>query len=342
MKIELQHIKEVLSLFQIQSHIIRTNYFIEQYKESPSFRVKVILRAEFADHPSVVIKFIQQEEHPRWKIEQQSVFSEHMRVNGILTPKRYKSGESYCIPYELDHFSLDVTVEEYLGEEIKTIDEEVTGKIGQLMAQMHSIAEKNKCHIEADSIFNVTGYNEVSGYERFKELGEAGHFNSERYEKIIKLYESRMDKIKEKWPDLPRYATQGDYSINNLTMKDGVMGIFDYNIAGDETLAGDMVVEGLLIANEMDLAPGLCASDRPRLFEAFYKGYIKVRQLSNLEQEVVNDIYAVAASMWFTKIRYEEDSLEFLVERKETEKIESILDEMLKTLSSTNTRWHEE
>lgn len=44
------------------------------------------------------------------------------------------------------------------------------------------------------------------------------------------------------------------------------------NIAGDETLVGDMVLEGLLTANEMDLSNGLTDKDRPELFRWFFKG----------------------------------------------------------------------
>jgi len=37
---------------------------------------------------------------------------------------------------------LDVTVEDYLGEEIKTIDFKLAYKIGQLVAKIHYISER--------------------------------------------------------------------------------------------------------------------------------------------------------------------------------------------------------
>ncbi|SDX43035.1 phosphotransferase [Paenibacillus sp. PDC88] len=333
MNIERYHLEEILSAYGIKNQITDTHDYIKQYSVSDTPRVKAIIRADFIDRPSVVVKMIKQKEHPRWKMEQQSIFSEHMRRNGILTPKRYISKEQYCISVWIENVELDVILEDYLGEEIRTIDVETVGRIGQLMARMHIISERDDCHIDADSIFNVTGYNEASGYERFRELGEAGYLNQEKYERIIQLYEDRMNRIQAMWPELPRHATQGDYSINNLVLRDGAVGIFDYNIAGDETLVGDLIVEGLLVANEMDLAEGLSTDDRPQLFNAFYDGYSKVRPLQELEQAVVKDVYAVVASMWFTTIRYEEDSLEFMVERHEVVKMESILDQMLELLS---------
>ncbi|MEK5061710.1 hypothetical protein BK126_10035 [Paenibacillus sp. FSL H7-0326] len=181
MKITLQHIQEILSEYRISARIVDTHHYIEQYRDHPTFRAKFILRVDFLDHKSVVMKLVQQEEHPRLIIEQQSIFSELMRRNGILTPKRYIAGEHYCISYVINDLSLDVTVEEYLGEEIKTIDIEIAGKAGQLMGRMHAISEKEGAHIRVDSIFNVVGYNEVSGYERFRELGEAGQLNLMKY-----------------------------------------------------------------------------------------------------------------------------------------------------------------
>ncbi|WP_047912861.1 hypothetical protein [Paenibacillus sp. TCA20] len=333
MNIERYHLEEILFAYGIKNQITDTHDYIKQYSVSDTPRVKAIIRTDFVDRPSVVFKMIKQKEHPRWKMEQQSIFSEHMRRNGILTPKRYISEGQYCISVWIENVELDVIVEDYLGEEIRTIDVETAGRIGQLMARMHIISERDDCHIDADSIFKVTGYNEASGYERFRELGEAGYLNQEKYERIIQLYEDRMNRIQAMWPELPRHATQGDYSINNLVLRDGAAGIFDYNIAGDETLVGDLIVEGLLVANEMDLAEGLSTDDRPQLFNAFYDGYSKVRPLQELEQAVVKDVHAVVASMWFTTIRYEEDSMEFLVERHEVVKMESILDQMLELLS---------
>lgn len=73
------------------------------------------------------------------------------------------------------------------------------------------------------------------------------------------------------WEGLPRYATQGDISINNLSFVGEELAIFDYNIAGDETLVGDMVLERLLVANEMDLSNGLADRDRPELFNCFFR-----------------------------------------------------------------------
>jgi len=283
-----------------------------------------------------VLKFVRENNHPHNIIEAQSIFSEYLRSQGILTPKRYMIGGSYCLKYELNNMFIDITVEDYLGDEIQTIDFELAYKIGQLMAKIHRISEKGSCYIGNDTIFNVVGYNEVSGFNSFLDLGECNKIDSVMYQKIKALYTTKLEKIKLSWSKLPRYATQGDVSINNLSYVGEEIGIFDYNIAGDETLVGDMVLEGLLTANEMDLSNGLTDKNRKELFECFLKGYINERPLTDDEKDILGEIYSISSALWFTKIKHNENSLKKLVERNDYGKVDLLLKEIYDTLCEDN------
>lgn len=335
MNIELKNLMEVLTLYNITEEISNFNFFINGYNDKTS-EIKVIIKVEFLNKNPLVVKFVRENDHPHNIIETQSVFSEYLRSHGILTPKRYMSGGCYCRKYELNNIFIDVTVEDYLGEEIKTIDLKLTYKIGQLMAKIHKISEEGNCHIGSNTIFNVIGYNEVSGFNSFLELGEGGKIDSVLYQRIKTLYISKLEKIKLSWAKLPRYATQGDISINNLSFVGDEIGIFDYNIAGDETLVGDMVLEGLLTANEMDLSNGMTDKDRPELFKWFLKGYINERPLTEDEKDALSEIYSTSSALWFTKIKYDEDSLTKLVERNEYDKVDLLLQEIYNILSEDN------
>lgn len=331
MDIKLDNLNDVLALYKIIGQISDFEFFINGYDEKTS-EMKVIIKVLFMDRNPLVVKFIRENRHPHNEIEKQSKFSEYLRSQGILTPKRYISGDNYCIKYTLNDRCLDVTVEDYLGEKIKTIDFKLAYKIGQLVARIHNISEKGNCYIGTNTIFNVVGYNEVSGYDQFVELGESGKIDSEMYKKIVKIYSDKLEKIKLSWDKLPRYATQGDFSINNLTFIGDELGIFDYNIAGDETLVGDMVLEGLLSANEMDLAEGLSDIDRKELFRCFVNGYTDERTLNDNEKGILSDIYAISSGLWFTKIFIHENSLIKLVERKEYDNENFLLQEIYSTL----------
>lgn len=160
-------------------------------------------------------------------------------------------------------------------------------------------------------------------------------YNVPLYDKIIKLYGERSEKLKRVWDKLPKYATQGDYSINNLTCVNGAIHIFDYNIAGDEVLVSDMIIEGLFIAQEMDLCEGLTDRDRVGLFQSFAKTYMQYRKLTQDEINVMNDIYAVGFPFWWTRIISDEkNSLSKLLEHKNISKVNDFLEETYAILST--------
>lgn len=335
MGIELRNLINVLELYNIKENIRDFKFFINNYNNK-TLEMKAIIKVEFNNRSPLVVKFVKENNHPQDLIERQSIFSEYLRSQSVLTPKRYMSGESYCIKFELDNIWLDVTVEDYFGEEIKTIDLNLSYKIGKLMGKLHRISEKGNCHIGNSTIFNVVGYNEVSGFDRFVELGESNKIDSVMYKKIKKIYKAKLEKVRIVWDKLPKYATQGDFSINNLTKTGEEIGIFDYNIAGDETLVGDMVLEGLLTANEMDLTPELTDKNREELFMSFLKGYTQERPLTDDEKNIFCDIYSISSALWFTKILYNENSLTKLVECNKYDKVNLLLQEIYNMLCKDN------
>lgn len=331
MNIELKDLIDVLALYNITEPICNFKFFINGYNDKTS-ELKVITKVEFINRKPLVVKFIRENNHPHNIIEKQSAFSEYLRSEGILTPKRYMNGGKYCSKFLLDNLYTDVTIEDYLGEEIKSIDFKLAYKIGKLMAKIHCISERGNCHIGSNTIFNVVGYNEVSGFDKFVELGETNKIDIVMYRRIKSIYTTKLEKIRLLWDKLPRFATQGDFSINNLTYVGEELGIFDYNIAGDESLIGDMVLEGLLTANEMDLADGLSETDHEELFRCFFNGYTDERPLTDVENSVLRDIYSISSGLWFTKILYHENSLSKLVERNECDKVNLLLQSIYDTL----------
>jgi Ser/Thr protein kinase RdoA (MazF antagonist) len=329
MKIELQDISNILPLYNINSDVVDYTFFIDGFDED-SYEMKFIIKVELTDGRLLVVKFIRQEMSPHNVIEEQSHFSEYLRNRGILTPKRYKSGDSYCIAYPFNGFTLDITVEDYFGEEIKDINNELAYKIGQLMGKNHRLAENDNFHINNRTLFNVVGKNDVSGYDDFLEFGKGGLIAGDIFTQICAVYNTKLNRLKDVWGDLPRYATQGDYSTNNLVYIGDDIGIFDYNNAGDETLISDMVLEGLLTAYEN----GLTDADRLGLFKSFINGYIEQRPLSEKEKAVFSDIYAVAWGMWYSRILYSNNSLEELIKNKEYEKVSELMQKIFHDIDS--------
>jgi hypothetical protein len=121
MNIELEDLIDVLALYNITEQISDFKFFINSYDDI-TLEMKVITQIDFVNRNPLVVKFVREDRHHHDIIEKQSKFSEYLRDQGILTAKRYMSGDCYCIKYKLNDICLDVTVEDYLGEEVKTID----------------------------------------------------------------------------------------------------------------------------------------------------------------------------------------------------------------------------
>ncbi len=335
MDIQAETIDHILAQYGLTGRVSNVHKFIDYYHEA-SKEVKIIAKVEFADRAPLIMKLLREPEHPMSIVESQSAFSEYIRSQGIWTARRYASDGQYCLPFKLNELDVWITVEEDLGEEIQAIDFHLARQIGQLLGKIHAVSERGSCLIGRDTIFNLLGYNELSGYGVFCELGETGKLDPVLFQRIQALYKEKLDCVKRQWDELPRFATQGDMSINNLTRKGWNLGIFDFNIAGDATLVADMVLQGLLTANEMPLVEGMKDGDRPKLFELFYQGYCSERDLSIKEEQVVGHIHALSAAFWFTTIRYNDDSLEQLVERREQESVTERLKEIYNALRQTN------
>lgn len=341
MNINGKEVSAALNQYGIQDTLRNVTYFIDRYKEGIDPRVKIILKAEVDNGKAYVIKFILEEEHPQNLIEEQSIFSECMRANGINTPRRFKSNGRYCISFPVKNLICDVTIEEYIGEELKFINNGMAEEIACLMAQMHIISEEINCHIGGNTIWDI--FDETTdisrGYKSFCEYRTNGKYdftlyNIELYDKIIILYEERLSRLKDIWYKLPKYATQGDYSINNLVYDNGkIEGIFDYNISGDEVLVSDMIIEGLLVSYEMDLDNSLTDNHKDEIFKVFVRKYMECRKLNQYELNVMDDIYAVVFPFWWTRIIFDkENSLEKHLNDNNLEKVNEFLKESYRLL----------
>lgn len=340
MKIGEKDIYTALKQYGIEDSLINTYYIIERYKKGINPRARVIVKADVDSEESYIIKFILEEEHPQKLIEEQSIFSESIRESGIITPKRFKCNGAYCIELLVEELNYSVTLEEYIGEELNFINDKVVEEIATLMAKMHLISEKKDLHIQRNTIWDL--FNETTdisrGYKDFCEYRKTDidftRYDIGLYEKIITLYEERLSRLKNIWPKLPKYATQGDYSINNLVYgNDKIEGIFDYNIAGDEVLVSDMIIEGLLVSYEMDIDNLLTHDDKDRMFKIFVRKYMECRELNQDELNIMNDIYAVVFPFWWTRIIYdEENSLKKHLSDSNVEKVNEFLDDTYKLL----------
>lgn len=328
-KIAENDIKSVLELYGLEMTFSEQKEYINYIDKK---LVKVILSVLLENGNRVVIKFLHEQNNlldDRKKIEKQSAFSEFMRQNGINTPKRYMSNGLYCNEYIYGNIPCNVTVEDWCGEEITTINSEISYKIGELMAHMHILSLENRHTIGYGTLFSAAYQNDVDAYKEFCKICKNKHLDQSIIEQIKNIRDGKIEKIRSVWDSLPKATVQGDISINNLVYDGNALTVFDYNNAGDEVLISDLVLEGLLTAYEMDLPDGVEQSCRECFFHEFLNGYLSIRKLSEKEADVAWIVYTLYHSLWFSRILYNENSLVKLVENKDYFSANQLLSQML-------------
>lgn len=332
--VETEVIESILQRYGFDACVTEQASYIHYIGEEGD--IKLIFRVTLKNGKMLVIKLVHEDGdllQERQKIEKQSSFSEFMRSQGIRTPARYQANGSYCGAYVYYNIPCNVTVEDWCGEEIKEITAEIAFRIGKLMAWMHTISLENKCEIGCGTLFSAAFWNDVDAFPRFCEICKDERLNQSVVEQIHRLHDEKLERIRRGWGQLPRAAVQGDISINNLALSADGLTVFDYNNAGDEVLISDLIMEGLLTAYEMDLPEGTQTAYREQLFPALLRGYLSVRTLSEAERKIAWEIYTMYHGLWFTRIQYNDDSLEKLVERGDYDTANRLLIQMLSDIT---------
>lgn len=329
-------VNSALELYGIETPAKIIKIYKDYNGEYGEDHIKVILSALTKEGKQLVIKILRTQDNiqkERDTIEKQSEFSEFMRKNGIKTPKIYMASERYCNELHYNGYLCNVTVEDYCGEEILEINTDIAYMIGELVARMHNLSLENKCKIGCNTLFSAAYENDVDAFGDFCEICKSEKLNHDTVEEIKRLRQEKLDLIRSVWDRLPKAAVQGDISINNLVYGKEELTVFDYNNAGDEVLISDLCLEGLLTAYEMDLPKGIDESYRKKLFPAFLNGYLSIRKLSEDEANAAFAIYTLYNSLWFTKIIYNEDSLDKLTQRGDFDSANELLDRILSELT---------
>lgn len=330
-KVEEGVIRSILATYGLEMRFSEQKEYIRYHGERGDKLIKVILSVLLENGKRVVIKILRENEDllkDRNKIEKQSKFSECMRRHGIKTPMRYRANGRYCNEYVYHELPCNVTIEDWAGEEIREITPEIAYKIGELMARMHGLSLENQCEIGCGTLFSAAYWNDVDAFPKFCELGKNENLDQMIVEGMKKLREKKLAELRSVWDRLPKASVQGDISINNLVYGEKELTVFDYNNAGDEVLISDLVMEGLLTAYEMDLPEGVDKRCRGQLFLALLKGYLSVRKLSEEESKTAWTIYTLYHSLWFTRVTYNDDSLEKLIEKEEYGEANRLLAQM--------------
>ena len=307
-EIKLKHIQEILEYYTIHKNVetfkVLTN--VQEWRQDKA-AIRMIVRVDLTDGSRLIVKFLNERSFiidvskltiSTEVIEQQSNFSELLRKNGMIVPKKYAKNGKYCMPYELAGIPVDVTVEAYLGEEIKKFHPFYFREYGKLIGQMHAVSLSNHAHIGFSIVYNEVQENRTDFMKLFMGT-DVSQLPEHVMERIVEKHNEKKERILEIWPLLPKSSVQGDiYSCNNVAMTENGIGFYDFNIAADEVLLGDMLHVWFRTIYDISNEKQIETWDLKACFKDYMDGYQLYRLWTEIEREYFSEVYSLLGSIY--------------------------------------------
>lgn len=264
--------------------------------------VRKIVYLELENGEKYVMKFVREPIFTTRIIEKQSAFSDLLMDNGIKTPKRKMVDGCYCISFEKEKLVMDVYIEEWVGEKIPQLTMKLYKNIGSVIGKIHKISQYTGFQIGFSLLYNEITERDTS-FSRLWRNGNQSVIPQKQYEEILEIYNRRLAVIKRIWSKLPRAAVQGDiYSCNNIAEKDGTLVVYDFNLAGDEVLIGDILQCWFRTIFDKKIEDDLALLSQDEMWSEFILAYQSQRTLTNIEKKYFPDVYAILGVVYYSKL----------------------------------------
>lgn len=265
-------------------------------------KICVVLLVETICHVKYVMKILSDKFLNIEQEEQQSEFSEFFRANGIPVPQKYKVKDKYIYCFNFLDVEFSITVEDYFGENLRTVSPGSIKTLGRLMADMHRISMVNGYHMKKGStycaLFSGKVGIDIIWNENINILLETG-----LYKRIKIIHEMAIKKVKNIWKELPIYAVHGDLGLlSNVTIYNNQCGIIDFNLSGDEVLLNDMLVTWYSSVYSFDIALMLSLEERIQNRRYFFESYLNGRNLAVKEKECLYDMACIMNGVYFNRL----------------------------------------
>ena len=233
--------------------------------------------------------------------EKRSEFSELLRVNGLPVPQKYKVKNRYVGCFCFGEVEFKVTIEDYFGENLKTVSFGNIKTLGRLLADMHKISINHEYHLKKGSTYCALFSGRV-GIDRIWGENKSILLKANLYKKVKAIHEMSINKIKNMWTDLPIYAVHGDLGLlSNVTIYNNQYGIIDFNLSGDEVLLNDMLITWYSSVYSFDIALILSLKERIENRKIFFSSYLNNRNLNTKEQEYLYDMACIINGVYFNR-----------------------------------------
>ncbi|MGI6700643.1 MAG: hypothetical protein ACOX6G_10090 [Christensenellales bacterium] len=330
-EIDINNLYKILTDFGIDSKIqsvseLQRHHYEKQ--DSQSKEVRLIIKIELDNHPSVVVRFKNEKGVTLSLVERQSRFANLLLENGVETPKQYKCEGNFAKWYTIGAYHVIVTVENFVSGQLAFVDAKIAEATGKLLAQTHNIAEKAAFHVNGSVLFDPLQENDLFSVSIFRQHEkELMPLDAALYKRIKNQSEKCLQKISV-FQNEPRYAVQGDISNCNLyKAENGEIGLFDFNRSGDNNLYFDAIMQAIFEARLMDY-PDKAQHHEDAILHAFLTGYHSQRPFSGTQKKAYPYFYALITAFWKADLLYDENSLLKAIKTNDKENIRKWLKEI--------------
>ena len=239
-------------------------------------------------------------------IEQQSNFAMTLYKNGIITPLKYKHNGHYCIKILINNKMYLVTLEDYLLGQSFEMSPQLFGKLGRLLGKLHSISENNPTKIN----YSIIDDGFKSGTAKFdKILNKAVKpiIKNETIYQISKTHDGLVNELMKEWWMLPKGSVNGDLSVfNNIIDVNHEIGIIDFDLAGNETYLGDMLITFYSSLYQCFTVSEKYLHQIQEISKQYFDEYCSQRKLTEIELSIFSKTAALFDGLYFCKMIVDE------------------------------------
>ncbi len=302
MRLEIVDAQRILWRFSIQETTLSFVPIQETFREDG---IRLIYELTTVQGGHWVCRLSSERNYPKSLVERQSLFSELLRMHGVLIPHKIKSDEGYCSSMAFGPYLFQVTVEEWIGRNLDEVTEETFLSLGKLLGRCHILSERHPMKL---------GYSTISksiknGQACFRKiLCSVPHWIS--YQEVAdaaRLHDALVLHLASIQETLPTGAVHGDLGIfNNLLQTEKGIAMIDFNMAGDEVFLWDMLITYYASIHKYSWRKRLARLNLMTCYSSFFSGYQGVRTLTEVERSTFPEAAALFDGLFYCKAIVEE------------------------------------
>ena len=274
----------------------------------------------------LILKEIQQSWLNESKLNVQGNFVNNMIQNGVPFSKIFQfKDRNYFLKKNGRLFTLETYVE---GIEKDDFTKDVCVSLAKFLGKLHRISEQLNLEFGYDGAWSVEYEQNVFNNPICEKeelfMKTIACLNQLNYDKGILndakiFFNQKMKELRHDLHSLPKGAVQGDLSLDNTRFNKSqeVIGVFDYNIAGDEVYIWDFI-------------------NQIAWYQEFIKEDIELKPLmiaAYQEERSIIDKEKVVLDKWLDFVKYTRFSkfieIQYYAKQGDTEKVNTYLEQFL-------------